>query len=149
MQWNKSIFTFLIFSSGFLACNNDSGKTKAQKRAEEQNTRNPIQKGRYLCYQLLATGDKIAPDLFILSNNIYQVADTVGRYSYNYQQNAMQIIDGPLHNPSEPLIGFYTAKGTPTSGGGHTLETMIEFRKKDAKDSADKKVVMQCNCSEF
>lgn len=56
--------------------------------------------------------------------------DVTGKYSYNHQKNSMQIIDGPLHKASGQLIGFYTLKGSLTSGGGHTLETMIEFRKK-------------------
>jgi hypothetical protein len=147
MQLTKSIFVWLIFSAGFIACNADgAGKTKAQKKAEEQSTRNPIQKGRYLCYHLFATGDKIAPELLILSDNMYQVDDAIGHYKYHPKNSEIEWIDGPFYKSSENWVGFFTAKGTRTSGG-HTLESMIEIESQK-KSSGDWPKIMQCNCAE-
>jgi len=150
MQLNKLIFLILISSACLIACNGGKGsKSTAEKKAEEQSQRNPIKKGRYQCYQLSPQGDKIVPDLFILSDNSYQVDDVTGKYSYNHQKNFMQIIDGPLNSSAENWIGYYTAKGSATAGGGQTLESMLEFKKQTDIDSGNKKVMMHCNCVEF
>ena len=150
MQSNKLIFSIMIVAACLIACSNDGAtKSIAEKKAEEQSQRNPIKKGRYQCYNLSAEGDKIAPELFILSDNIYQVDDVTGKYAYDHQKNTIQITDGPLNHPSHKWIGFYTAKGTATSGGEKTLESMIEFKTQTDVDAGNKKVVMQCNCAEL
>lgn len=132
-------FLFLLFWS----CNGKQEKTVAEKKAAEQQRRNPMKKGRYRCYIQSSGGDKVAPDLFVLSDNIYQVNDTTGRYSYDHRHNAMHFLNGPLKQ-SEALIGYYLPKDAPTSGGGKTLESMIQFKRSDTG-----RIVILCNYAEF
>lgn len=145
------VFVLMIAAMGIVACSSadsTAGKTVAERKAEENYRRSPVKKGRYHCYWLFKTGDKNAEELFVLSDKMYQVADDAGHYVFDKEKNTMKIIDGPLQWPADTLLGFYTAKGSPTVAGGHTLETMIEFRPQRAMDSGNRQAVLQCNCIE-
>lgn len=145
-------FGLMILSVVLAACNADgavSEKTKAEKVAEEKSKRTPVQKGRYQCWRLSSAGDEVASPLYILSDELYQVDEATGKYRFNPQENTIQFIDGPFRQDADPWIGFYTPQGTTTSGGGKTLETMIEVRKKSDVDEGNKRVILQCNCGEF
>jgi hypothetical protein len=132
------------------ACQNSEsmqGKSVAERRADEQRRRNPIKKGIYRCWQLSAAGDSIAPDLYMLSDDMYQVDDVTGMYRYHHASNSIEWLDGPMYSATEKRTGVYRRKGSATTGGGHTLETMIQVQAKSAADTALRNIV-QCNCVE-
>jgi len=141
---------FLFIAAAFLpACNNDNpSETREEKRAKELSKKNPVIKGRYQCWRILTSGDQVASDLFILSDDLYQVDDVLGHYAYAQENGSMKWIDGPLHQPTENWIGFFTAKGSKTSGGGQTLESMIQVKRQADIDKNNKNVLLQCNCAE-
>jgi hypothetical protein len=149
MQSSVVCFLMAILSVCLVACDgDDSSKSVSEKKAEEQSQRNPIKKGRYVCYYLSPAGDKIAPELYILSDNLYQVNDSIGHYKYHHKNSEIEWIDGPFYKSLKNWAGFYTAKGTATSGGGQTLESMIEIESQKRSDGKWPKV-MHCNCAEF
>jgi hypothetical protein len=141
--------TLLVILAG---CNSDAplqNINRAERIAEEKRKQNPVQKGRYECWELSSSGDKVTSPLYILSDEIYQFGETTGKYTFDQQLKIISFTKGPLHQVSDPLIGTYTPQGTPTQGGGKTLETMIEIRRRADIDAGDKRVIMQCNCGIF
>lgn len=148
MRKGVSIFVWVV-AMMFAACSDEGHRpSTAERKAMEDAARNLVKKGRYHCYWLFKSGDKNAEDLFVLSDKLYQMNETVGAYAFDKTRNAMKMIDGPLRWPADTLLGFYTPKGSATAAGGHTLESMIEFRAQKAVDSGNRSTVLLCNCME-
>jgi hypothetical protein len=150
MYLYKTFFTLLILSVLISSCNSSdiSAETRTEKRTRELSKENPVIKGRYQCWRLSSAGDEVASDIFILPNDKYQVDGVVGSYSYDLKTGSLQWLDGPFHQPSESWVGFFTAKGSATAKGGHTLGSMIEIKRQSDVDAGNEKVLIQCNCAE-
>ncbi|HUC80223.1 MAG TPA: hypothetical protein VMR70_04870 [Flavisolibacter sp.] len=126
-----------------------SKSDRATRIAEEKSKQNPVQKGRYDCWELSPDGDKVTSPLYILSDEVYQFGEATGRYGFNHSGNTLVFTQGPLYQSGNPLVGTYTPQGTPTPAGGKTLETMIQIRRQADIDAGDTRVIMQCNCTVF
>lgn len=124
-------------------------RSRAERIAEEKSKQNPVQKGRYDCWELSPSGDKVTSPLYILSDEIYQFGETTGKYTFDPDARTIAFVKGPLYQAGNPLMATYTPQGTPTAGGSKTLETMIEIRRQADVDAGDKRVLMQCNCTIF
>lgn len=140
----RSIF-FLVLAS-FVACSSkEDNRSRAEKLAQERAEKNPVIKGIYHCWFISPDGDSIAPDLFILSNTMYQFGDSVGRYKFTKTDSTLVFVDGFWERKN--LVGKYVPKGTPTALA-QTLETVIHIRTADGQAKGNAEDHIQCVCAE-
>ncbi|MEJ7611270.1 MAG: hypothetical protein WKF88_08850 [Ferruginibacter sp.] len=102
-------------------------------------------KARYQCYRLLISGNQVADDLYILSENQYKTMNKTGAYSYNPKSKTLSFSSGPLA-VTEKWVGVYTGKGERTPAGGKTISAFIEIRRLSDVNAGNLRVLQQCNC---
>jgi len=130
---------------GFISGCNESlsikKKTKAERIAEESREKNLVRKGRYECWQETDSGRQTALPFYILSNDMYQVDDHVGKYHFNAKENEIEFKDGPFSTRDAEITGRYIAP-TIKSKIDSFQEPMIEILEKDGR-------ILRCSCSIF
>ena len=148
MRSTYVVLCLILIGNHTVSCNSpDVEKTAAERKAEEQSLRNPIKKGRYKCWLLLPEREKATDDLYILSDQLYQVNDVVGHYRYFAKNGEVEWIDGLFHNPNENWIGSYLSTGIATVGK-NTVESAILIQSQ-TNAGRQRGNVMRCNCVEF
>jgi hypothetical protein len=136
-----AVILVIVFTSGCNESLSFKDKSKAERIAEESCEKNPLKKGRYECWKDTDSGRVIAPPFYILSNDMYQVDDGVGKYRYDGKQNTIDFKDGPFSIGRWAFTGRYlysTDKNIIDSLG----EPIIEILEKD-------RTVLRCSCSIF
>lgn len=135
----------LVVVWGFIsACNNNTQaeiKSTAERRAEEKSKRNPIRKGRYQCAEIMADGKKDVSPLYILSDELYQYQNTVGKYRFDSVSTQIHWISGPFHYPQDEQIGIYKKALDASS--------TITIRKSGESMDSKSSPVIECTWTEF
>ena len=148
MRSTYVVLCLILIGNHTVSCNSpDVEKTAAERKAEEQSLRNPIKKGRYKCWLLLPEREKATDDLYILSDQLYQVNDVVGHYRYHAKNGEVEWIDGAFRMPTETWIGSYFAKGVGTTGKSIVEPAILIQSQTNA--GRQRGNIMRCNCVEF
>lgn len=143
-----ALLCFVCAGCGSASTADERKALSAERRADEQQKRNPVKKGRYRCWQTTAAGDRLAPELFVLSDDMYQIDDVTGKYAYNHSSKTIAWISGPLYSNSAKRIGLFQPKGALSPGGVPREASIVQVFEAESDESKAMRKLLHCDCLE-